>query len=90
MRIDGISGVPQPDNGKKGEKSNKVERSNEDTFVRKGLKIDFKTFISMASNVDETARAQKVDQIKTLVESGQYSVNIDNIVKKMMKDMGEL
>ncbi|BBJ28024.1 flagellar biosynthesis anti-sigma factor FlgM [Athalassotoga saccharophila] len=92
MRIDGISGIPQPENGKdpKGERSKKVERSNEDLFVGNS-KIDFKTFISMASSVSdiEKERSQKVDQIKALVQSGQYSVNVENIVKKMMNEMGE-
>ncbi len=91
MRIDGISGVPQPENGKdpKGERPKKAERSNEDLFV--GTKLDFKTFISMAASVSdiEKSRSQKVDQIKALVQSGQYSVNVENIVKKMMNEIGE-
>lgn len=91
MRIDGLSGLPQPENNK-GEKSKKVEQSSGDTFVKSdNSKIDFKTFISMASSVNEaeSSRAQKTEQIKSLVQSGQYSINVQNIVDKMINTMGE-
>jgi len=73
-------------------KPKKVERSSEDVFVQNGdFKIDFKTFISMVSGAQQTddVRSANVQKIKELINSGQYSVDVQNIAKKMLDSMGE-
>ncbi len=92
MRIGGIPGLPQPENNK-GDKAEKVERSSGDAFVKSGdARIDFKTFISIASKAPQMngARQKHVQEIKQLVQSGQYSIDVENIAKKMIESMGEL